>query len=205
MHIRSGKTYHPYPRECQGHPRDIVHLRRGRTYRHCTRGHHPNRHRRQRVRTAPRPPPELPLEIINAIFRELLINSDIPLDALTSNLLVCRTWNTIVSGLVCRDTNVQRKLILTALESEDFDAAEALIGKYNVDARRVLGDEWIRAYMHMACLHGHLRLFLFLMDRCQAFEGTSIEYVADLGKLAFGRMNLAIWFEMIERGYVDIG
>ena len=157
------------------------------------------------IGVSPRPPPELPLEIMNAIFRELLINSDIPLDALTSNLLVCRTWNTIVSGLVRRDTNVQRKLILTALGSEDFDAAEALIDRYNVDARQVLGNGWIRASMHMACHYGHLRLFLFLMDRCRAFEGTSNEYVASLGKLAFGRMNLAIWFEMVERGYVDFG
>ena len=108
---------------------------------------------------------------MNEIFRGLLINSDIPLEVLTSNLLVCRTWNTIVSGLVRRDTKVQRKLILTALESEEFDAAEALIVKYNVDAGRVLGSQWIYSSMYSACLHGHFRLFLFLIDRCRALDG----------------------------------
>ena len=137
MRLRLSKKYHPYPRECQGLPHAIVHLRYNRTYQRCSHDRHPNHHRHQRARTrgrvplqqlqppneiigtSPRPPPALPLEIMNAIFRELLINSDIPLDALTSNLLVCRTWNTIVSGLVCRDTNVQRKLILIALKSKE--------------------------------------------------------------------------------------
>src|SRR5207244_1427478 len=106
MHLRSGKKYHPY---LHGHSRKTVHLRHNRTYQRCSRDHHPNHHRRQNQRKARRCPwNSLPTELQGDIFRELLIDSDIPLSALTSIRLVCGTWNVIVSDLVRRDTKVQR-------------------------------------------------------------------------------------------------
>ena len=33
----------------------------------------------------------------------------------------------------------------------------------------------------------------------------SNDYIVGLAKVAFGMVNLGIWFEMVERGYVDFG
>src|SRR4051794_14440792 len=113
MHLRSGKRYQPYNRQC------------------CQQNHHDRPH-------TSTPPTRsfstrLPLEIQMMIIKEALHHPDLSRQYILSYVRVCRAWSSEIERDTSLYTTLQTRLMHLAARHNNVEALDIMISGYGVD------------------------------------------------------------------------
>ena len=112
----------------------------------------------------------------------------------------------LVKLLINRHDVCQGRILNTAVKSNNFNMVRKLVGECGVSVKAVIpevarNDKYMNEWtvLHTACFYGCDETFILLVDEFDALEDKDERYITRLSHLALAYVNVAIWFELVNR------
>ena len=165
MDLHPSKTYHPYH---DYHPRDIVHLRYGRTYQRRF-GVHPNDLRRRhqnRLKAMKRCSwdslsPELQYNIVTITLYD---DGPLTISKISRYARICRSWRLHVARYLYHDETDPIRLLFKAVEKDISGVASVLINRPDLQRRPLRAFE-LNNLLHIAVTTNALDVITMIFQK----------------------------------------